>query len=410
MSDTGNQPLPIEIQPMATGSLERVSRTVAKLVAIVTALISVAVPVTELARGYSNAQLKEVEARTQLAQQYLSRLTASDLTIDDRLMLLSALSQLEDHPLQPWAKLQRQQQTAELAVLKALGTKIQQSADLELTGQSDLSQLEAEIEVTKMKLSLANNIPDLERYRKTLSELNQKRNGLRAGADLARQLEIYKQLIEEDGRVARNVGNENPNDVKKRSDEIVSKLKGVSAVARKLATSASDGRVKIAALRLAVVSAWDVGDFTVAGDIQNDAVEICEKNGGTVFAIDRDCALIVFSALLSTHRKYFQETRPKERLYGADLMLRVARFHSDLLVRQPTGKRAKGTDDALIHVTNALHLVGCHLRPTYKLDSKSTEGLLIRRYAEFFKSIRFDVDREDEEDCSSLPYPNPIWP
>lgn len=392
MSEIEDQPTPTESPPAATGSLESISRTVAKLVAIVTAIVSAAVPITELVRGYTSERLKETEARSQLAQQYLARLTAPDLKIDDRLMLLSALAQLKDHPLQPWAEEQQKQQTLELNELKKLGTKLQQSADMELSGQSGLSQLEAEIEVTKMKLSLANNIPDLERYRDALSTLNQKRNGLRAGADLAKQLNTYERSI---------IDLKSP----PYSEDVTSKLKEISAAARKIAAEAFDTRVRISALRLAAVSAWDTNDFASAGEIQNDAQAICDGLTSGTFGIDRDCTLILFSEVLSAHRKFYQS---QYDTFYATLLLRSARLHSDLLSPLPPGKRSRGTESALLHVTNALYMVACQSPP----NSSGGPNDLLEVHAEFLKLIKFPVGdgNQTKRTCAALAPPNTIWP
>src|SRR5262245_10056857 len=79
-------------------------KTFAGYAALVTAFISVAVPATEWIRGFSNQKIKESEGRTTMAVTYLDRIASKQTDGADRIMYLGALSKLDDHPLQQWAK------------------------------------------------------------------------------------------------------------------------------------------------------------------------------------------------------------------------------------------------------------------------------------------------------------------
>ena len=94
-----------------TSLLEQVS----KAAAVFGALIAVGQASTGWISGYWNAEaerekgrrqveLAELKSRSELAESYIKLIIAKDTVQADRVMLLGALSQLRDHPLQRWAQ------------------------------------------------------------------------------------------------------------------------------------------------------------------------------------------------------------------------------------------------------------------------------------------------------------------
>jgi predicted chitinase len=89
---------------------------ISKAAAVFGALIAVGQAGTTWVSGYWNAEaarakaeselkLAQVKGMSDLAESYIKLIIAKDTGQADRVMLLGALSQLKDHPLQSWAKL-----------------------------------------------------------------------------------------------------------------------------------------------------------------------------------------------------------------------------------------------------------------------------------------------------------------
>jgi len=295
-------------EPTTGSGLEKVSKTVAKYVAIVTALISIAVPLTEWIRGFSNQRIKEVEARSQLemkelekrselATAYLTRLTAPGIGAGDRIMLLSALAQLENHPLQKWASEERNSQIGHLELLKSLGTRIQESIDRGVTVQSKYEELSAEIDIAKMKLSLATNLAELDQHRQQLLSLNAARNDVRADIDLPRIQRAFNILVLQ--QVQRYLRKEDHLSLTPVSG--LERFDSVAASAKVVAYNAADINTRMAAIRLAGASAWLGQDFVLSEELQEQGLRFCLSVPEPSYRFSRDCAFLQMSEVLAKH-------------------------------------------------------------------------------------------------------------
>src|ERR1700742_4792313 len=102
MTDAADPPKPFRF-------LSLIDSNVTKLVAIVGTLITLGTTATTAIHGWTEQRLKETEARSALelkiatenaalATTYLGKLTATDLSLESRIMYLSALAALDKHP------------------------------------------------------------------------------------------------------------------------------------------------------------------------------------------------------------------------------------------------------------------------------------------------------------------------
>lgn len=159
--------------------VEAFGKTIAKYAAIVTVFISVAVPLTEWVRGFTNQKIKEAEGRTTLAVTYLDRIASKETNGADRVMYLGALSRLDGHPLQGWATEQLATEKNELAERKAAARSLEEALNKANAAGSDIARIQSDIDLTLLKLNQADNKKDVDELSKTLSDLYAQRNRTR---------------------------------------------------------------------------------------------------------------------------------------------------------------------------------------------------------------------------------------
>ena len=155
--------------------LDEVVKTVSKYVAIIAALISVAVPLTEWLRGISNQRIKEIEQRSELASKYLDKIANKEPNNPDRIMYLTALSALDDHPLQLWAKEQLAKQHKLTAELNAIVAKAHKALEASSEKQAQVAQLNGEMEIVVFKMNKADRPEELEPLNAQLATLAEAR-------------------------------------------------------------------------------------------------------------------------------------------------------------------------------------------------------------------------------------------
>jgi transcriptional regulator with XRE-family HTH domain len=158
--------------PVTTNRLDELGRTVAKYAAIITALISVAVPLTEWLRGISNQKIKETEQRSMLAITYLDRIASKETSHPDRIMFLSALANLKDHPLQSWAQEYEALQKKQLDEIKEIVRKLQTAVAGKNEAQARVESLRAEIGIAGVRLQSAGTSQEIDTFRQSLTKLS----------------------------------------------------------------------------------------------------------------------------------------------------------------------------------------------------------------------------------------------
>ncbi len=169
--------------PPSTDRLDAIGRSVAKYVAIVTALISVAVPVTEWIRGINNQKLKEAEdisnlkikemgQKSDLAITYLNRIANKDTTPNDRILFLSAMATLDGHPLQAWARDQLVEQKRQVDEMKKIIADTQDAIDAGKAANTKIADLQDQIRVERSRLAYAETREDVDKSQAHLAELN----------------------------------------------------------------------------------------------------------------------------------------------------------------------------------------------------------------------------------------------
>lgn len=162
-----------------TDRVEAFGKTIAKYAAIVTVFISVAVPLTEWVRGFTNQKIKEAEQRTTLAVTYLDRIASKETNGADRVMYLGALSKLDGHPLQGWASEQLATEKDELAERKAAARSLEEALNKANAAGSDIAKIQSDIDLTLLKLNQADNKKDVDDLSKVLSDLYAQRSKTR---------------------------------------------------------------------------------------------------------------------------------------------------------------------------------------------------------------------------------------
>lgn len=163
-----------------TDRVEAFGKAIAKYAAIVTVFVSVAVPLTEWVRGFTNQKIKEAEQRTTLAVTYLDRIASKETNGADRVMYLGALSKLDGHPLQGWASEQLATERNELAERKAAARSLEEALNKANAAGSDIARIQSDIDLTLLKLNQADNKKDVDDLSKALSDLYARRNSTRA--------------------------------------------------------------------------------------------------------------------------------------------------------------------------------------------------------------------------------------
>lgn len=169
--------------PPQADRLEAFGRTVAKYVAIVTALVTAAVPITEWIRGItnqklkeaeeiSNQKIKEMEQRSMLAIAYLNRIVSKETTPSDRILFLSAIAKLDGHPLQAWAQEQQADQKRQLDEVKKIIADAQDVVEAGKVANSKIAALESQIRVERSRLTNASTREEVDAIYVHLAALN----------------------------------------------------------------------------------------------------------------------------------------------------------------------------------------------------------------------------------------------
>jgi zinc D-Ala-D-Ala carboxypeptidase len=167
-------------QASIAGRVDEVGKTVSKYVAIIAALISVAVPLTEWLRGISNQKIKETEQRSVLAVTYLDKIAAKETSNPDRIMYLSALSRLDNHPLQTWATEQLEIQRNLTKELNAIIKKGSGALEASSEAQEKIQKIQSDIDIIQFKMNNAGTPDQVEPLQKQFAELTETKNKLRA--------------------------------------------------------------------------------------------------------------------------------------------------------------------------------------------------------------------------------------
>src|SRR5689334_8503182 len=103
------------------------------------------------------AQIKE---RSDLAQQYLKVILDKDTKPADRAVLLTALGQIDGHPLQKWAQEQYQEYQKNLAHLMDSYKAQNDAAQLRDSAERQVAGLTADIEALNSMIELVKDDPD----------------------------------------------------------------------------------------------------------------------------------------------------------------------------------------------------------------------------------------------------------
>lgn len=158
----------------AANRFDDLGRVILKAGTIITACIAAAVPATEYIRGYSNQKISEAERNSKLASEFLDKIAAKEASGPDRLMYLSALTSLKDHPLQSWAEKQHDAQMKDIDGLKAILLRAQPALEASSVAQANVRALETQIESVVLKIKNGNSAPEVEKRGAELAELNRK--------------------------------------------------------------------------------------------------------------------------------------------------------------------------------------------------------------------------------------------
>jgi hypothetical protein len=170
-------------------------KVIIKAVAIVTAIISVVVPLTEYIRGYSNQKISQAERNSKLASEFLDKIAAKDISSPDRLMYLSALAKLKDHPLQAWAEEQRSTLEKEVNEMRARIVKARIGLDGTTVANSKVLTIKGEIDLALLALQQARSPAEVEAQRKKLEALDKEM--ATAKADVVQQQQVVQRAWEE---------------------------------------------------------------------------------------------------------------------------------------------------------------------------------------------------------------------
>lgn len=410
-----NSPPPPQPPTRRWFSLDVASATLAKWIALGTTALSLAIPATEFIRSFtaqrlktieseSNLRIKETEERSKLAVTYLERLTAPNLTAGNRLMLLSALSQLEGHPLQPWANDQRKSQAEDLNLLKELQKKLRQSSAAELSAQSELDQIDAEIQVANLKVDLATSDVELETARALLSALKKTRNGLSAASDLSKLLEEYQTVAQrelDDGYAQQRKSTDLSSDESTAPMVVLIfdrlKYQNISAAAAKIAGYSRDDRTKASALRLAALSAWDAEDSVSAMEIESEASDYCRDKRGS-FRVERDCFLLRYGQVVSSFRRMKALGATLEALDWTNSLLSVLEVKVNAIEAPRIQSGQVGAENGLLHMMRLAQATGCYL-DAWK-QRKGVMGFRATRVIERYKTLLQEVP--PPTDCLTL--------
>jgi len=182
--------LPPPPPPALPGWLDILGSSVAKYAAVITALISIAVPVTEYVRGFTNQKIKETEERsklalkeaeekTKLAITYLDKIAAKDTGSSDRILYLGALTKLDGHPLKAWAEEQLEQQKKELEARKKASAALQEAFERAAAASDEIVTIQSQIEIVNLKIRQAQTSQEVDEQEKALAVLVEKKNTVR---------------------------------------------------------------------------------------------------------------------------------------------------------------------------------------------------------------------------------------
>jgi hypothetical protein len=168
-------------------------KVIIKAAAIVTAMISVAVPLTEYVRGYSNQKISEAERNSKLASEFLDKIAAKDVSSPDRLMYLGALAKLKDHPLQAWAEEQRAILEKEIDGMKLILSKAQQAHEGANVASTKIATLQVQIDMAELGIQQAQSKSQIEAEQTKLEALRVEMAS--AKTDLAQQQQLLQEQV-----------------------------------------------------------------------------------------------------------------------------------------------------------------------------------------------------------------------
>lgn len=109
---------------------------------------------TELTKAQKELDLAQLKGKSELAESYIKLIIAKDTQQADRVMLLGALSQLQDHPLQKWAKERFDAIQKSIGDLDKAYTAQIEASKLKTDAERKEANLTAEIEALNARLQL----------------------------------------------------------------------------------------------------------------------------------------------------------------------------------------------------------------------------------------------------------------
>jgi hypothetical protein len=289
-----------------------IDSNVTKLVAIVGTLITLGTTATTAIHGWTEQRLKEAETRSALemkrvtenaglAATYLDKLAAANLSLENRIMYLSALAELDKHPLQPWAKQQLEAKTKDLKKVKDLGLKLQAKADAQSTVVGEYEEVEAEIAIANVKLEIATSLSEVDSQRTVLANLNTNRNKVRGAYDLSSANHDYESLI---GQELEKIWNQiHGGGVPPQKSDFATKYHEIAIRAKRIASDTADFAIRVSALKLASQAARDSGDEVLAAEIEQEGLQLCARVPAASYDMERDCNMMAFGGILSAYRR-----------------------------------------------------------------------------------------------------------
>jgi predicted chitinase len=152
------------------------TQSLGKWIAVVASIIALVPPLTSAVSGYWQAEtakqrgeqdlaLADLKERSNLASEYLRLIIAKDTAFAERITLLDALSAIDKHPLQEWAK-QRQAAYRDTLVRSEAAFRKQQEAAQAKEGaeqqeamiRADIERLEADMNADPNNLELRDRL------------------------------------------------------------------------------------------------------------------------------------------------------------------------------------------------------------------------------------------------------------
>jgi hypothetical protein len=109
---------------------------------------------SELAKAKKEVELAELKDRSALAESYIKLIIDKETTAPDKIMLLGALSQLDGHPLQKWAKQRYDSYQKGIDQLNAAYLAQSQAQQLKSEDERNQARLSSEIEALNIEVEL----------------------------------------------------------------------------------------------------------------------------------------------------------------------------------------------------------------------------------------------------------------